>query len=141
MAENKTKATVDSPLGFIQRTVDEPRRADCRELIRLMQEVTGQPAKMWGTSIIGFDQYHYSYASGREGDMLLTGFSPRKQELVLYLGESVIDSPLRAKLGTHRVGKGCLYVKRLSDVDHTVLKALIAEAVAAMRQRYGSSAD
>jgi len=136
MAENKTRLTKVSPAAFIATVEGDQRRKDCRELVALMRDITGQPPKMWGSSIVGFDKYHYRYESGREGDSLLTGFSPRKQELVLYLGPGLDNKKLMAKLGNHKVGKGCLYVKTLDDVDRTVLRALVAESVAAMRQRY-----
>jgi Domain of unknown function (DU1801) len=95
---------------------------------------------MWGTSIVGFDQYHYKYESGREGDILLTGFSPRKQDLVLYLGEDGLGNKgLLAKLGKHKAGKGCLYLKRLGDIDRGVLRSLIEKSVAATRKRAKSA--
>jgi hypothetical protein len=136
MAENKTKPTKVSPAAFIEGVDGDQRRKDCRELVALMRDVTGHPPKMWGPAIVGFDQYHYRYESGREGDILLTGFSPRKQELVLYLGPGLDNKKLMAKLGKHKTGKGCLYVKTLDDIDRTVLKALVTESVAAMRKRY-----
>jgi hypothetical protein len=135
MAENKTKVTKVSPASFIKQ-VDERRRKDCQELVTMMSDVTGHPPKMWGSSIVGFDQYHYQYESGREGDILLTGFSPRKQDLVLYLGPGLGNEALMAKLGKHKVGKGCLYLKKLDDVDRGVLRALVEESVAIMRKRY-----
>jgi len=136
MAGNKTTRTAVSPHSFIDRISNEQRRSDCLELIGLMQDITGHPPRMWGPSIVGFDQYHYTYESGREGDMLLTGFSPRKQDLVLYLGPGLDNKSLLAKLGKHTVGKGCLYVKRLDDVSRPVLRALIEKSVAAMRKRH-----
>jgi len=136
MVENKTKLTKVSPAAFLAKVDGDQRRKDCRELVALMRDVTGQPPKMWGSSIVGFDRYHYRYESGREGDSLLTGFSPRKQELVLYLGPGLENKKLMAKLGKHKTGKGCLYLRTLDDIDRTVLRALVAESVAAMRQRY-----
>jgi hypothetical protein len=136
VAENKTKPTKVSAAAFIATVENEQRRQDCRELVALMRDVTGQPPKMWGPSIVGFDAYHYKYASGREGESLLTGFSPRKQELVLYLGPGLENANLTTKLGKHKTGKGCLYIKRLDDVDRTVLRALVEESVAEMRKRY-----
>ena len=136
MVENKTKLTKVSPAAFLAKVDGDQRRKDCRELVALMRDVTGQPPKMWGSSIVGFDRYHYRYESGREGDSLLTGFSPRKQELVLYLGPGLENKKLMAKLGKHKTGKGCLYLRTLDDIDPTVLRALVAESVAAMRQRY-----
>jgi len=135
MAENKTRPTTVSPAAFIATVDGDQRRKDCRELVALMRDITGHPPKMWGPSIVGFGQYHYKYESGREGDSLLTGFSPRKQELVLYLGPGLHNKKLMAKLGRHKAGKGCLYVKTLDDVDRSVLRALVAESVAAMRLR------
>jgi len=135
MTELKTKLTADSPTAFINTLEDEGRRKDCRELIALMRGATGKPARMWG-SIVGFDTYRNRYADGREIDMLLTGFSPRKQDLVLYLGPGLEQKDLLAKLGKHRTGKGCLYLKRLSDVDRGVLRELIDSAVRALRSRH-----
>src|SRR4030095_1203769 len=106
------------------RQVDERRRKDCQELVTLMRDVTGHPPKMWGTSIVGFGQGHYKYEMGREGDALLTGFSPRKQNLVLYLGPGIENKNLMAKLGKHKAGKGCLYLTRLDHITRTVLRAL-----------------
>jgi hypothetical protein len=136
MAENKTKPTDVDPRAFVDQVVNAQRRQDGQELIALMQEITGHPPKMWGPSIIGFDRYHYKYASGREGDAPLTGFSPRSAELVLYVGPGLDNATLMAALGKHRVGKGCLYIKKLDDIDREVLKALIVTSVDAMRERY-----
>ena len=136
MADIKTTPTSVSPAAFIGSIESAQKRKDCRELVALMREVTGHPPKMWGPSIVGFDRYHYKYASGREGDMLLAGFSPRKQNLVLYVGPGLEDKGLLAKLGKHKTGKGCLYLKTLDDVDRTVLRALVEKSVLAMRERY-----
>jgi Domain of unknown function (DU1801) len=136
MAENKTKVTDLSPAAFIKQVADEGRRRDCQELVTLMGDITGHQPKMWGSSIVGFDQHHYMYESGREGDILLTGFSPRKQYLVLYLGPGLENKKLMAKLGKHKAGKGCLYLKKLDDVDRGVLRALVEESVAIMRKRH-----
>jgi len=135
MAENKTTPTMVSPTAFIEQ-VDERRRKDCQELVALMRDITGHPPKMWGASIVGFGRYHYKYASGREGDSLLTGFSPRKQDLVLYLGPGIENKDMMAKLGKHKAGKGCLYLKKLDDIDRRVLRTLIEQSVAIMRARY-----
>lgn len=139
MTENKTAPTRVSPAAFIKGVSGEQRRNDCQELVTLMRDVTGHPPKMWGASIVGFDRYHYKYASGREGDMLLTGFSPRKQDLVLYLGPGLENAKLRAKLGKHKAGKGCLYLKTLDDVNRDALRTLVEHAVAEMRKRYPGS--
>jgi hypothetical protein len=138
MAELKTKPTDVSPTAFINQVENEQRRKDAHELVALMKEVTGKPPKMWGPTIIGFDKYHYQYDSGREADMLLTGFSPRKASLVLYLGPGLQDKTLMAKLGKHKIGKGCLYVNKLDDIDRDVLRELVAKAVQEMRKRYAA---
>lgn len=130
MAELKTKQTEDSVEDFLNSVEDEQKRKDCFVVQQLMEKITGEPARMWGTSIIGFGSYHYKYASGREGDWMLTAFSPRKQNLTLYImsGFSKYDE-LLAKLGKHKIGKSCLYVKRLSDINMDVLEELIKASV------------
>jgi hypothetical protein len=138
MAEIKTKPTEVSPAAFIDKVENKQRRKDGHELVTLMKKVTGKPAKMWGPSIVGFDQYHYKYASGHEGDMPITGFSPRKQSLVLYLGPGLEDKKLMAKLGKHKMGKGCLYINRLDDIDRDVLFELVTKSVEKMRKLYPS---
>lgn len=140
MRENKTKATTLSVGAYIDALTDPTRRSDAKELDQLMQLASGEKPKMWGPSIVGFGSYHYRYDSGREGDMPLIGFSPRKAATVLYgmlaHGEA---KALLAKLGKHSTGKGCLYIKKLSDVDRTVLEMLIRNAVAHYRARKGVS--
>ena len=136
MAENKTKATDVNPQEFIDKVNGEEKRKDAEELVRLMSKVTGKPPKMWGPTIIGFGKYHYKYESGGEGEICMTGFSPRKPSLVLYLGPVLEDRKLLARLGKHKVGKGCLYINKLADVDRAVLKELVVKAVAEMRKRY-----
>jgi hypothetical protein len=136
MAENKTKATLVDPQDFINQVDDEQKRKDAKELVRLMSDVTGKPPKMWGPTIVGFGKYHYKYESGREGEICMTGFSPRKPSLVLYLGPGLEDKDLMARLGKHKTGKGCLYIKKLDDIDRTVLKKLVVKSVAEMRKRY-----
>lgn len=136
MADNKTKPTKISVPAFIDALADRTRCADARALVKLMQNATGEKPKMWGPSIIGFGSYHYKYDSGREGDMPLIGFSPRKAAIVLYLSGLGGSKALLAKLGRHTIGKVCLYIKRLADVDQQVLEALIVKSVAAMRARY-----
>jgi hypothetical protein len=136
VAENKTKPTKVSPAAFIGRVESEGKRKDCRELVTLMKKITGKPPRMWGPSIIGFGKYHYRYDSGREGEMLLTGFSPRRQGLVLYLGPGLKDKELMANLGKHKRGKGCLYINKLDDVDRKVLRDLVRKSVEEMRKRY-----
>jgi len=136
MAENKTKSTNASVAAFIDALADQTRRADAKALVKLIQGVTGEKPKMWGPAIIGFGSHHYKYDSGREGDMPLVGFSPRKAATVLYgaIGFSGSEAML-AKLGKHTTGKGCLYIKKLADVDQSVLQALITKSVAAKRAK------
>ncbi|RZV34691.1 MAG: DUF1801 domain-containing protein [Chromatiales bacterium] len=137
MAENKTKATKASVTEFMNSIADPQKRADARKVAAMMRRVTGKRAKMWGSSIVGYGTYHYKYASGREGDFMVAGFSPRKQALTVYVmaGFGRFDA-LVAKLGKYKTGKSCLYIKRLSDVDEKVLEKLIAESVKYMRKNY-----
>jgi hypothetical protein len=129
--EAKTKPTDVSPAAFIAAIPDEKRRVDCAALAEIMREVTGQEPVMWGDSIVGYGRYAYKYASGRSGEWLTTGFSPRKDNLTLYFSYYLEEqAELLAKLGKHKTGKGCLYIKRLSDVDELVLRELIAKAAA-----------
>jgi hypothetical protein len=130
MAELKTKPSDASVERFVAAIRDEARRADCRALLRLMKGATGSPPRMWGSSVVGFGDYHYRYASGREGDWFLTGFSPRKQDLTLYImGGFENHRDLMEKLGKFKTGKGCLYLKRLDDVHLPTLKKLIRRSV------------
>lgn len=137
MAELKTQKNDASVEAFLH-SVDENRRDDCFAILELMGEVTGAEPKMWGASIIGFGEYHYKYASGKEGDWMITGFSPRKQNLTLYImaGFDRYDE-LLAKLGKHSIGKSCLYIKRLADVDTDVLRQLVEASVAHMNATNG----
>jgi hypothetical protein len=136
-SENKTKPTKVSVTAFIAAVADESRRADAKVLLKLMQTASGEKPKMWGPSIIGFGSYHYKYETGREGDMPLVGFSPRKAATVLYFTKDFKDAePLLAKLGKCSASKGCLYVKKLEDVDLQVLETLIVKSVAVMKERY-----
>ncbi len=137
MAKNKTQKTEVKPHDFIDAVENEQRREDSREMLKLMQEITGKEPVMWGPSIIGFGDYHYKYESGREGDSFQTGFSPRKNALTLYImaGFSRYED-LMEKLGTFKTGKSCLYLKRLDDVDRDVLKELISGSVQFIRDRY-----
>src|SRR6478672_9391616 len=128
MADTKTKPTSSSVAAFIDAITDERRRADAKALVKLMQKAAGEKPKMWGASIIGFSSYHYVYDSGREGDMPLIAFSPRKAATVLY-GLSSSEA-LLPKLGKHTRGKGCVYIKKLADVDQKVLEAMVVKAVA-----------
>ena len=134
MADNKTKPTKFSVAAFIDALTDPVRRSDAKALIKLMQSAAGEKPRMWGPSIIGFGSYHYKYASGREGDAPVIAFSPRTAATVLYgvtgFGEA---SALLAKLGKHSTGKGCLYIKKLADVDQHILETLIVKSLAAKR--------
>lgn len=137
MAKNKTEPTKASVTGFINSIDDPQRKADVRKVASIMRKVTGKRAKMWGSSIVGFGTYHYRYDSGREGDFMLTGFSPRKQALTIYIMSGFAKyGALMKKLGKHKTGKSCLYIKRLSDVDEAVLQRLIEESVKYMRKNY-----
>lgn len=137
MAENKTKPTQLKVSDFIAGIEDKVKRDDCRELMKLMAKITGNRAKMWGAAIVGYGKYHYKYESGREGDFFLTGFSPRKQALSIYIVSGFSIHPeLMEKLGKYKTGKSCLYVKKLDDIDRSVLAQLIEESVAYMRKKY-----
>ena len=141
MAENKTKPTTISVPAFLDACGDEARRADAKVLARLMQMVTGDKPSMWGPSIVGFGSYHYIYESGREGDMPIVGFSPRKAAIVLYGAIGFVGAEaLLAKLGKYTTGKGCLYIKKLADVDVKVLERLVEKAVDATRARHAKQA-
>ncbi len=141
MSELKTKVNDASVEDFLNAVPDAGKRADSFELLKLFTEVTGEPAKMWGASIIGFGQYHYkSERSSQEGDWPLTGFSPRKTALTLYLGLNVDQyAEHLAKLGKHKTGKGCLYINKLADVGPAVLRQLIGTSFRDMKRQYGVS--
>jgi hypothetical protein len=136
MAENKTKPTKLSVAAFIDALTDQTRRADAKALVKLMQIAAGEKPKLWGPSIIGFGSYHYKYESGREGDMPVIAFSPRKAATVLYGMTGFNEAAaLLTKLGKHTTGKGCLYIKKLVDVDQHVLEALVVKSLFAKRAR------
>ena len=137
MADNKTKPTRASVTEFMNSIADPQQKADARKVASIMRKVTGKRARMWGPSIVGYGTYHYQYASGREGDFMLTGFSPRKQALTVYIMAGFGKyGALMKKLGKYKTGKSCLYIKRLSDVDEKVLQRLIDESVKYMRKNY-----
>lgn len=141
MAELKTKPTGVAVDAFLDAVPNPQRREDGKRVRAMMERLSGQPAAMWGPSIIGFGSYHYKYDSGHEGTMCRLGFSPRKAELVLYVLTGTEDQEaLLARLGKHKTGKACLYIKRLSDVDEAVLEELIAEALAYMAEKYPEDA-
>jgi hypothetical protein len=137
VTENKTQITDVDPRAFVASVEHPTRRADAAVLLDMMIRVTGCEPKMWGPSIIGFGQYHYTYESGREGDFMLTGFSPRKANLVVYVLPGYDDmSAQLAELGKHRLGKSCLYINKLADVNVEVLEAIVTDGVASMRRNY-----
>lgn len=134
MAENKTRPTDQDVLDFLESVEHKTRREDGLRLLEIMQEETGEDAVMWGSSIVGFGSYHYTYESGREGDMPLVGFSPRKQSMTLYIMPGFDDyDEMLDDLGKHKTGKSCLYVNKLADVDEGVLRRLIKESYEHMR--------
>ncbi|MCB0487105.1 MAG: DUF1801 domain-containing protein [Cyclobacteriaceae bacterium] len=137
MAEPKTKKNADSVEGFLSKVKDKQRKEDCLKVLELMKKATGEKPMMWGASIVGFGSYHYTYASGKEGDWPLTAFSPRAQNLTLYImpGFDKYDG-LMSKLGKYKTGKSCLYLKKLDDVDQNVLQKLIGESVKYMKKKY-----
>jgi hypothetical protein len=134
----KTVPTKASVGDYLDSIADETRRKDCKAVAALMKKVTGVQARMWGSSVVGFGSYHYKYASGREGDTCLVGFSSRKSALVIYLLEAFEGrQALLSALGPHTTGAACLYVKRLADIQLAVLERLIAKSVAEARRRSG----
>jgi hypothetical protein len=137
MTQLKTRQNNQSVVVFL-KTIDDPvKRKDCNTLKKLMREVTGKPAKMWGSSIVGFGSYHYKYASGREGEYLITGFSPRKQNLVIYIMPGFSNFADKMKqLGKYKTGKSCLYIKSLDHIDLEVLQSIVADSVRGMHKMY-----
>lgn len=137
MTGQKTKKTGQSVSAFLNAIDDPARRRDAKAVAKLMREITGEKPALWGPSMVGYGSYHYRYASGREGDWFLTGFSPRKQALTLYImaGFDRYET-LMKELGTYKTGKSCLYLKSLDDVDRDVLRRLITESVDYLRQTY-----
>ncbi|MDA0833505.1 MAG: DUF1801 domain-containing protein [Planctomycetota bacterium] len=139
MAELKTRPTKASAVAFVKSIDDETRRSDCRELLTMMKELTGFKPVMWGESIVGFGNYHYQYQSGREGDWFYTGFSPRKQNLTIYIMCGFQKFPaLMKKLGKHKTSVSCLYIKRLDDIDRDVLRTLITSSIEEMKRVGGA---
>ena len=137
MSDLKTKPHDGNVEAFLNSVEHGKRREDSLAMLEIMKEITSEEPKMWGPSIVGFGNYHYKYESGREGDFFITGFSPRKQSLTLYImsGFSHYDELLQ-KLGKHKTGKSCLYIKKLEDVDMDVLKQMIRESVKMMKEKY-----
>lgn len=138
MSENKTRPTNQDVVAFLNSVEHKTRREDGLALLNMMVEETGEEAVMWGSSIVGFGSYHYQYASGREGDMPLVGFSPRKQSMTIYIMPGFDEyEDLLASLGKHKIGKSCLYVNKLADVDENVLRRLIRQSVEHMQATNG----
>ena len=137
MSSNKTVETDASVENFINTVADEQKRKDSWDMIALMKDITGDEPKMWGSSLVGFGQYHYTYESGHEGDFFITGFSPRKTAFTVYImpGFERYKEKME-KLGPHKTGKSCLYLKNLDVVDREVLEMIIRDSVEVMRERY-----
>jgi hypothetical protein len=137
MAELKTKPNDSSVAKFLNSIDDIQKKEDSWKVLEIMEDISGAPAKMWGPNIVGFGTYHYVYDSGRTGDWMLTGFSPRKQALTLYLmsGNATFEDDLK-NLGKHKIGKSCIYIKKLSDIDEKVLRKLIKESIEKVKERY-----
>ena len=138
-AENKTQVTKIDPKDFVAAVENPKRRADAEILLEFFERVTGLKAQMWGPSIIGYGRYHYKYESGREGEHLLTGFSPRKSNLVFYIMPGYRAEEMQemlSRLGKHKLGKACLYVNKLDDIDMDVLEEIVLDGLADMRDRY-----
>jgi hypothetical protein len=134
VTENKTKPTDDSVTQYLNQVENDRKRDDSFRILKMMGEVTGEEPVMWGSSIVGFGSYHYKYESGREGDMPLTGFAPRKQSLTLYIMDGFEEyDELLTKLGKHKTGKACLYITKLEDVDQEVLRELLEKSVDHMK--------
>lgn len=137
MKANKTQKTSENVEWFLSSISEEQKRLDCLKLLDIMQDLTQAPPAMWGTSIVGFGEYHYRYKTGREGDWFLTGFAPRKQALTLYLMCDLSHDGLNFDgLGKYKKSKGCLYIKRLSDIDLAVLKRIIKDSIKIIQQKY-----
>lgn len=137
MADLKTKPTDQKVEDYLNAITHEQRAKDCREIHRIMQEVTGAPGTMWGTSIIGYGSYHYKYESGREGDWMLVGFSNRKQSISLYIMSGFKNyEDLLSRLGKYKTGKSCLYINKLEDIDVDILQEMIASSIKKVQQKY-----
>jgi hypothetical protein len=137
MTENSTKVTNENVDAFLNDVADVERRADCMRVLELMRRVTGARPELWGRGMVGFGRYHYHYESGREGDWFVTGFAPRKNDLTLYIMAGFERyEPLMQRLGKHRTGKSCLYIRRLSDVNEDILAELVAESMKHMAATY-----
>jgi hypothetical protein len=137
MSSNKTMPTGESVDEFLNAVPDERKRQDCRNLVETMKAITGEDPAMWGSSLVGFGQYHYRYASGHEGDFFLTGFAPRKSALTVYIMPGCARyEGLLQRMGPHKTGKSCLYLKSLETIDRGILEEIIRDSVACMREKY-----
>lgn len=134
--ENKTKETKDSVSAFVAKVKNAQQKADTASIIKLFSDETGFPAKMWGSAIIGFGSYHYKYESGREGDAPLVGFSPRADKFALYIAAYEGREKELEKLGKHKASKGCVYIKKLEDVDTKILKKMVSAGVKHYKKLY-----
>jgi len=142
MAEAKTKPTAASIDAYLESRASPEQLEDCKTLMVILKRVTKEQPKMWGPSIVGYGSYSYKYESGRTGESCLTGFAVRGRELVVYLvAASPEQQELLAKLGKHKIGKSCLYIKRLADIDTKVLEALVAKSVSEVKSRHAKSSD
>jgi len=140
MAEIKTKATEASVDDYIASRANEEQRADCKALMSLFKKITRQKPKMWGPSIVGYGSYRYTYDSGRTGEICLAGFAIRGRDLVVYLlPDEKTQKALLSRLGKHKMGKSCLYFRRLADLDQTVLEQLVVNSIAECKRRYGDT--
>jgi Domain of unknown function (DU1801) len=138
-AENKTRPEKESVAAFINAVENETRKSDAKTILTMMKKVTGEKPVMWGPSIIGFGRHHYKYESGREGDSLNVGFSPRKANMVLYvLGSLKDDDPLLSKLGKYKRGRACLYINKLEDVDVKILEKIVGKSYKATKKRWAA---
>ncbi len=137
MAENKTRPTKISVTEFLNSIEPEQKRKDAKAIAAIMRKASGERAKMWGTSIVGYGMYHYKYDSGREGDHIRVGFSPRKQNISIYIipGYKGLEGLLK-KLGKHKVGKSCLYINKLADIDVDVLTQIVEKSLKTMAKKY-----
>jgi hypothetical protein len=137
MGEIKTHRTVSSVDAFIDGIADDARREDCTTLLGLMKRVTGEDPAVWSSGVVGFGTFHYTSSSGQEGDWFPVGFASRKAAITIYLGLSLEEAAgLLAKLGKHKTGKGCIYIKRLADVDLAILEELVADSYARIKRAY-----
>lgn len=137
MTKNKTVPNDQDVMEFLEAITNDHQRSDAIELLKLIKNVVNLEPKMWGDSIVGFGTYHYRYESGREGDMFLTGFSPRKNDLTIYVMTGFENcKDLLQKLGKHKIGKSCLYIKKLQNIDQEILKEIISDSVQRMISKY-----